>query len=80
METFYAVILEPDEGAWRVIVPALPEINTWGESPEHALEMAREAIGLALDVRREYGDPIPPGDADENGARLERVAVTLPAA
>jgi len=80
VEARYAVLLEPDEDAWRAIVPALPEINTWGDSPEHALEMAREAIGLALDVRLEYGDPIPPSDADENGARLERIVVTLPAA
>jgi antitoxin HicB len=80
VEARYAVLLEPDEGAWRAIVPALPEINTWGDSPEHALEMAREAIALALDVRLEYGDPVPASDADENGARLERVVITLPAA
>jgi predicted RNase H-like HicB family nuclease len=53
------VLLEPDEGAWRAIVPALPEINTWGDSPEHALEMAHEAIGLALNVRSDYNEPIP---------------------
>ncbi len=80
MEAWYAVILEPDDSAWRVIVPALPEINTWADSPEKALDMAREAIALALDVRREYGEPIPRSDADENGARLERVAVTVRAA
>ncbi|HEV2738954.1 MAG TPA: type II toxin-antitoxin system HicB family antitoxin [Candidatus Elarobacter sp.] len=59
MEARYAVLLESDEGAWRAIVPALPEINTWGDSPEHALEMAREANGLALEVRLEYREPIP---------------------
>ncbi|MDP9106717.1 MAG: type II toxin-antitoxin system HicB family antitoxin [Candidatus Eremiobacteraeota bacterium] len=59
MEARYTMLLEPDEGAWRAIVRALPEIDTWGESPEHALEMACVAIGLAADVRLEYHDAIP---------------------
>lgn len=40
-------------------MPALPEVATQGESVEEALAMAREAIELSLEVRRDQGDPIP---------------------
>lgn len=45
-ELRYAVILEPepDGSAFNVIVPALPEVATFGDTPEHAIAMAREAI------------------------------------
>jgi predicted RNase H-like HicB family nuclease len=74
----YAVLLEPepDGSAYNVIVPALPEIATFGSTPEHALEMAREAIALSLEYRRDKGLEIPASDAD--GARLE--TITVPAA
>ena len=75
-EIAYAVILEPDDGVYSVIVPALPEAHTWGETPEQAMEMAREVIELCLDERRANGDEIPPSDAAS--ARL--VTVTVPAA
>jgi antitoxin HicB len=58
----YTVILtpEPDAGGYSVTVPALPEVTTQGETVEEALAMAREAIELSLEVRRDEGDPIPP--------------------
>jgi antitoxin HicB len=68
----------PDGSPFNVIVPALPEIATFGTSPEHALEMARDAIQLSLAYRRDEGLEIPPSDADV--ARLERVRVEIPAA
>jgi len=74
----YAVILEPDEDALQVIVPAFPEIHTFGETLAEALEMARDAIELSLAYRRDKGLDIPPPDA--GAARLESVAVTAPAA
>ena len=76
----YAVLLEPepDGSAFNVIVPALPEIATFGSTPERALEMAKDAIELSLAYRRDKGLEIPPSDADS--ARLERVYVTAPAA
>jgi len=76
MEIQYAVILEPDDGAFSVIVPALPEIHTFGETYQQALQNAREAIELALKGRRETGDDIPPSDEP----RIERVTVSIPAA
>jgi len=76
----YAVLLEPepDGSAYNVIVPAFPEISTFGKDVEHALEMAQDAISLSLAYRREQGLEIPPSDADE--ARLERVSVSISAA
>lgn len=74
----YAVILEPDEDVLQVIVPAFPEIHTFGENVQHALEMARDAIQLSIAARRDEGLEIPPPDGD--GARLETIAVTAPAA
>ncbi len=69
----YAVLLEPDEDVFRVIVPAFPEIHTFGESVEDALEMARDAIGLSIEYRRDAGMDIPKQDAGD--ARLEAVVV-----
>jgi antitoxin HicB len=56
----YTINLRPEpEGGFTVLVPALPEIITYGETEEEALRMALEAIELALDVRRDEGDEIP---------------------
>lgn len=73
----YAVILEPSSaGGFVVSVPALPEVGTQGETVEEALNMARDAIALALSVRHEEGNEIPPDDAPV----LERVQVQIEAA
>jgi len=81
-ELRYAVILEPclqhEGGGYSVTVPALPKIATQGENLEDALNMARDAIELSLAVRRDEGSEIPPSDAES--ARLEIVAVSIPAA
>lgn len=81
-ELRYAVLLEPcpesEGGGYTVTVPALPEIVTEGDTAEKALLMARDAISLSLAARRDEGMEIPPSDAD--GARLEIVSVSLPAA
>jgi predicted RNase H-like HicB family nuclease len=69
----YAVILESDEGAVRVIVPAFPEIHTFGIDRDDALRMAKDAIELSIEYRREKGLDVPDPDADS--ARLEIVTV-----
>lgn len=59
-ELSYTVILEPQaDGGFTVLVPALPEIATEGETEEEALAMVRDAIRLSLDYRREQGLPVP---------------------
>jgi predicted RNase H-like HicB family nuclease len=56
----YTINLRPEpEGGYTVLVPALPEVVTYGETEPEALRMAREAIELALEVRRDDGDDIP---------------------
>lgn len=56
----YTIQLRPEpEGGFTVLVPALPEIVTYGVDEAEALAMARETIELALEVRREEGDEIP---------------------
>ena len=81
-ELRYPVVLEPcppsEGGGFTVSVPALPEIVTQGEDLEDALKMAREAIELSLAVRLDLGEEIPASDAQ--AARLEIVAVSIPAA
>jgi len=72
----YAVVVEPDDGAYSIIVPALPEVHTFGTTAEEALRMAGEAIALALDYRRDNGLEIPPSDA----GRTQLVTITVPAA
>jgi len=59
-EIEYSVILEPQEGGgFTVVVPALPEVVTEGDSEEQALQMVKEAIRAVLDYRRDHGIPIP---------------------
>jgi antitoxin HicB len=57
----FSVILEPQEGGgFTVLVPALPEVVTEGDTEEEALANAREAIRAILDYRRDHGIAIPP--------------------
>ena len=54
------MILEPlDEGGFNVLVPALPEVATFGDTEAEALAMAKDAIGLALSYRLDHGEELP---------------------
>ncbi|MGB8279053.1 MAG: type II toxin-antitoxin system HicB family antitoxin [Methylovirgula sp.] len=56
----FSVILEPQQGGgFTVLVPALPEVVTEGESEEDALANAEEAIRAVLEYRRDHGLLIP---------------------
>ena len=56
----YSVVLEPQpEGGFTVTVPALPEVVSQGETEAEALDMVREAIELALEVRIDRGETVP---------------------
>jgi len=56
----YTVHLRPEpEGGFTVLVPALPEVVSYGVDEDEAMRMALEAIELALEVRRDDGDEIP---------------------
>lgn len=71
----YTVVFEPlTEGGYQVIVPAIPEICTSGDTLEEAREMAKDAIKCVLESALKAGEPLP-ADLEPS---TERVAVTLP--
>jgi antitoxin HicB len=73
----YTVILEPaEEGGFVVHVPALPEVVTEGDTEEEALAMAKDAIELVLESRRERGEPIP---VEVGQAKVREVTVAITA-
>ena len=56
----FSVVLEPQQGGgFSVLVPALPEVVTEGETEQEALANAQEAIRVILDYRRDNGLVIP---------------------
>ena len=74
-EYSYTVVYEQlPEGGYNVIVPAIPEICTFGETTDEAREMAKDAIRTYLESARRTGEPIP----DDVHSATDRVALTLP--
>ena len=74
----YTVVLEPmDDGGFLVHVPALPEVVTSGDTESEALDMAKDAIELVLESRRERGEAIP---TELGKTQLREVTVSLVAA
>jgi len=56
----FSVVLEPQEdGGFTVLVPALPEVVTEGDTEEEALANAQEAIRAILSYRHDHGIAIP---------------------
>ena len=56
----FSVVLEPQEdGGFTVLVPALPEVVTEGNTEQEALANAEEAIRAILAYRRDRGMTIP---------------------
>lgn len=70
----YTILFEPaPEGGYNVVVPAIPEICTSGDTIEEAREMATDAIRCFLESARETGETIP----EDVVPASERVAVTV---
>lgn len=71
------VVFEPlAEGCYQVVVPAIPEICTYGHTLDEAREMARDAIRCVLESAMKLGEEIPEDVGDP--VMTERAAVTLP--
>lgn len=72
----YTTVFEPlPEGGFNVLIPAIPEICTFGETMEEAREMARDAIRCYLESALETGEPIP---SDVTALTTELVEVSIP--
>ena len=70
MNCTYTVVLRKEpEGGYTVLVPALPEIVSYGEDVEEAKRMAADAIRCAILGRQDLGEEVPE----------EGTMVTLPA-
>lgn len=70
----YSVIFEPcEEGGYNVIVPAIPEICTSGETLEEAKSMATDAIKCFLESALETGEAIP----TDKEPSIEKIAIKL---
>ncbi|MFN3178894.1 MAG: type II toxin-antitoxin system HicB family antitoxin [Thermus sp.] len=51
---------DPEEpGVWLAEFPAIPEADSFGQTPEKALAHAKEALELVLAHLRDMGRPLP---------------------
>ncbi len=56
----YRILLSPEpEGGFTVTVPSLPGCVTYGDTLDHALEMAKEAISGYIEVLKEMNESVP---------------------
>lgn len=73
MEQTYTVILRQEpEGGFTVLVPALPEIVTYGRTMEHARSVAADAIRCAILGRQDLGETAPDEDPVVSVPEMER--------
>lgn len=71
-ERRYTIHLLPEsEGGYTVLVPALPEVVTCGDTYEEAMANAREAIGAILEFYRDEGWEIP----DDIETRVDHLTI-----
>lgn len=60
MKRYYlAVFLKEEDGQYSVTFPDFPEAITCGDNLEHAIEMAKECLGLCIIGRLEDGEELP---------------------
>ena len=57
--SYRTVLRQEPEGGYTVIVPSLPGCVTYGDSVNHAIEMAKEAIELYVESLHAHGEEIP---------------------
>ena len=59
MKAMYPALFEKEDNCYNVTFPDLPEAITCGDTLEQAIEMAKECLGLCLDVRKENKEELP---------------------
>lgn len=59
MKLIYPALFEKEDDRYNVTFPSLPEAITCGDTLEQAIEMAKECLGLCLDVRKENKEELP---------------------
>ena len=69
----YTVFFEPRKGGYGVMVPAIPEICTFGGTLDEARAMAADAIRCYLESALKNGEPIP----KDRELHRERLTVSL---
>jgi antitoxin HicB len=70
----YTVIFKPlEDGGFDVIVPAIPEICTFGDTIKEAREMAEDAIKCYIESALELNEPIP----TDSEVSFEKIAVKV---
>lgn len=74
----YTVFFEPDEdGGYNVVVPAMPEICTYGDTLEEARAMALDAIRCVVEGNLKRGENIPKDIKIEKQPVKERLTLQL---
>jgi len=74
----YTVFFEPlPEGGYNVVVPAIPEICTFGETLDEAKIMAEDAIRCYLESVVQLGEESPADVIIDREPVKERLAITL---
>lgn len=73
----YTVVLIPDDetAAYHVVVPAIPEVITFGATIPEAIDRAREAIGCHIRGLAQDGEPFP---VESPGAVVATVEIERP--
>lgn len=70
----YTVIFRPlEDGGFDVIVPAIPEICTFGDTIKEAREMAEDAIKCYIESALELNEPIP----SDSEVSFEKIAIKV---
>jgi antitoxin HicB len=75
----YPVHLRKDGEFITVSFPDIPEAHTFGNNRAHALEMAKEALELAMEFYFEDRRPVPPPSQPKRGQAVVELPASLSA-
>jgi antitoxin HicB len=74
LHKYYAVVEPTDEGNYLVTFPDIENCFTQGDNLAHAVEMAKDALGLILTHYEDEGNVPTPSPVDKHKATLPEVA------